>query len=416
MRFERTPNTFIENELYKLCDGEITRQFVGNYSTNSTWQPADIFRTIIGTCLEHTSLEDMCSAPETPSADTILRRCNELKWTDTEQLTNGWLFEIASRLQFPKKAKLTISIDIHSIPYYGNRSYFWVTGMKRKKGTNYAISFLTVTITTRKIRCPVAMRLMTKERMKDKLAVIEDILAELRVWLPITRVLMDRGFCQKDIITLLGEIGLEWLITAKHRGEVKKAHNEILQCIENLATEAGVNIKDRLALGKWARKQGLDTFRVEQVLTSKKGIRVPLVAALVRLKTNQRDSSQRFTYELFMYLTNLDVSARYIVKLYGKRWMIETDYRCINDFQAITNSISPQLRIILFGLAVTLNGLWVVFSILQNRLVKVGHFSIDENTRFYVQLTFRLVCIARWFCRYLRDEILPLLTFQGGDA
>ncbi|MHA1979456.1 MAG: transposase, partial [Candidatus Hodarchaeales archaeon] len=232
MRSERTPNTFIENELYKLCDGEITKQFVGNYSANSTWQPADILRTIIGTCLEHTSLEDLCSAPETPSADTILRRCNELKWTDTEKLTNGWLFEIASRLQFPKKAKLTISIDIHSIPYYGNRSYFWVTGMKRKKGTNYAISFLTVTITTRKIRCPVAMRLMTKKRMRNKLAVIGDILAELRVWLPITRVLMDRGFCQKDIITLLEEIGLEWLITAKHRSEVKKVHNEILQCIE----------------------------------------------------------------------------------------------------------------------------------------------------------------------------------------
>ena len=113
--------------------------------------------------MEHTSLEDMCSTPETPSADTILRRCNELNWADTEQLTNEWLFEIASRLQFPKKANVTISIDIHQIKYYGNRSYFWVTGMKRKKGTNYAISFITVTITTRRIRCPVTMRLMTKE-------------------------------------------------------------------------------------------------------------------------------------------------------------------------------------------------------------------------------------------------------------
>ena len=96
--------------------------------------------------------------------------------------------------------------------------------------------------------------------------------------------------------------------------------------------------------------------------------------------------------------------------------MIETDYRCITDFQAITNSISPQLRIILFGLAVTLNVLWVVFSVLQNRLLKVGYFSIDEKTQFYVQLTFSLVCIARWFCRHLRDEILPLLTFQGGNT
>ena len=179
MQFERTTNKFIENELYKLCDGETTRQIVGDYPANSTWQPANIFRTVIWTCLEHTSLEDVCSSPETPSADTIIRRCNELEWEDTEKLTNGWLSEIASRLQFPKKAKITVSIDIHQIPYYGETSYFWVTGMERKKGTNYAVSFLTATITTRKIRCPFAIRLMTKKRMKDKLAVIEDVLAEI---------------------------------------------------------------------------------------------------------------------------------------------------------------------------------------------------------------------------------------------
>ena len=140
---------FIHTELYKLCDGESTRQISSEYSPKAIWKPADIFRTIFEACLEHTSIENICSTPETPSADTIHTRCGELDLNQTERLVNEWATEISSRLQFPKKTYLTMSIDLYHRTYYGNPNKEWVAGMKRKKGTNYAVTNLVVTLTVR---------------------------------------------------------------------------------------------------------------------------------------------------------------------------------------------------------------------------------------------------------------------------
>ena len=407
---------FIHTELYKLCDGEATRQIVSKYSPKARWKPADIFRPIIEACLEHTSIEDVCSTPDNPSADTVHTRCGELDLRQTERLVNEWIRDISSRLQFPKNTYITISIDLHQRPYYGRPNKEWVTGMKLKKGTNYSVTFLVATLTTRTKRCPLAVRLLTKTRTKQKAALINEVLSELGLWLPIKRVLLDRGFCQDDIIQLLEDRGVDWIIAAIRRTETQRAFREIRDCVHTLAKQAGVDVNDKLALGQWARKQGLDVFRVESIRIRKEGTPVLLIATFVRQRTRHRDPRKRWRYGLFLYLTNLRVSARYLVKLYGKRWGIETDLRCINDFQAVTNSILPQLRLILFGLAMFFDALWVVYSIYQNILTELGDILVDQETQFRVKFHYELVCTARWFCRWLRKEILPQLTFQRGDA
>lgn len=411
MTVTETTEKFIQHELYKLCDGEATRHIVGEYPATSTWTVADVFRPIIEACLEHTSIEDICSSPENPSADTVHKRCNELPWQKAEQLVNEWVTDVSSRICLPKRAFITISFDLHQRPYYGDPSPEWVTGMKRKKGTNYAVTFLLVTITTRNIRCPLVVKLMTKSRMKMKAVMIDEILSELALRLPVRRVLLDRGFCQEDIINLLEDRGLEWVIAAIRKSGVKVAYQAIKTCVETLAKQAGVNVEDKLELGRWARKQGIDVFRVESVTIRKKGTPVPLIAAYVRQRTRKKDPTKRWIYCLFLYLTNLSCSARYIVKLYGKRWMIETDIRCINDFQAVTNSKLPSLRMLLFGLAVFFDALWVIFSVCENRMTELDPFPIDNVTQFLYKFCYRLICIARWFCRWLRKEILPLVCF-----
>ncbi len=412
----QTTEQFIHTELYKLCDGEATKRIIGEYSTKAIWKPADIFRTIIEACLEHTSIEDVCSTPNNPSADTVHTRCGELDLRQTENLVNEWITEISSRLQFRKNTYITISIDLHQRPYYGKPNKEWVTGMKLKQGTHFGITFLVATLTTRTKRCPLAVRLMTKTRMKHKAVLINEMLSELSLWLPIRRVLLDRGFCQEDIIRLLEERKLDWIIAAIRRNETRVAFREIRDCVHTLAKQAGVDIDDKLALGRWARKQGLDVFRVESIKLRKEGLPVPLIAVFVRQRTRNPIPQKRWRYGLFLYLTNLRVSARYLVKLYSKRWGVETDLRCISDFHAVTNSILPQLRLILFGLAMYFDALWVIYSVYQNILAERGDISVDQSTQFLVKFHYELVCIARWFCRWLRTEILPLLTFRGGDA
>ena len=104
------------------------------------------------------------------------------------------------------------------------------------------------------------------------------------------------------------------------------------------------------------------------------------------------------------------------MKLYSKRWIVETDIRCTNDFRAVTNSTSPQLRLLFYGLAMVFNALWIVFSTLINRLNDLSFDSLREDSIIAIKQADELVCIARWFLRFIRHEIFPLLCFQGVDA
>jgi hypothetical protein len=416
MRFQRTTKKFIQNELYKLCAGTDTNQILGEYSHKSTWQGQNIIKRLIHACLERTSLEDICSSTEGPSADTVHRRISELEMSQIEKLVNSWLLEIVSRLKFHHKSKITLAIDLYAQPFYGDPSYDWVIGFKRKKGTNYAIHYLVASIATQNIRCPVAVRLMTSRLKKHKVAVISQILDDLFTWLPIKRILFDRGFCQEDILQLMEDRGLEYVIAAIRHGEVKQATREIWACVEELAGQAGVDINDRFTLGQWVRKCGLDTFRVEHVSTGRGKKQVPLVAAFVRQRTYHKKYHKRGIYCLFTYLTNTKLSSRTVIKLYKRRWIVETEIRCINDFRPVTNSIRPQLRLLFYGLAMVFDALWIVFSTLISRLNNSSELIITSETRFDIRQYDELQCIARFFLRFIRTEIFPFLSFQGGDA
>ncbi|MHA2246258.1 MAG: transposase [Candidatus Hodarchaeales archaeon] len=416
MKYHRTTKKFIQNELYKLCVGTDTATIIDKYSYKSRWHPHDIIKRLIQACLEQTSLEDICSTTAGPSADTVHRRCSELEISQIEKLVNSWLIEVASRLKIHHKTKITLAFDLYEQPFYGNPSFDWVIGTKRKKGTNYAITFLIVSIATKNIRCPVGVRLMTSRQLKTKVIAVSQILDELLVWLPVKRVLFDRGFCQEDILQLMEDRGLEYVIAAIRHSRIKQASQEIWACVQQLAGQAGIDVSDHLALGRWVRKRGLDTFRVEHVSTGKKRTPVPLVAAFVRQRTNHRNPLKRAKYCLFLYLTNTTVTPRTVVRLYSKRWIVETDIRCINEFTAVTNSILPQLRLLFYGLAMVFDALWIVFSTLINRFTEEGTFSIPEWTQFVIKQRDTLQCIARYFLRLLRNEILPLLIFPGGDA
>ncbi|PWI47596.1 hypothetical protein CEE45_11125 [Candidatus Heimdallarchaeota archaeon B3_Heim] len=416
MKFPRITKQFVQKELYKLCDGYDTSQLIHKYSLKSTWYPQDIIKRLIQVCLERTSLEDICSSSEGPSADTVHRRCSELQFDQTEQLVNGWLIEVASRLRFHPNTKITLAFDMYYQPYYENPTAEWVSGYKRNKGTNYAICMLVASIATQKIRCPVAVRFMTKIRHKEKAGLVSSILDDLFDWLPVKRVLFDRGFCQEDIIQLAEDRGLEYIIAAVRHSTIKRAAQTIQETVQAHARLAGVNVDDPFVLGQWACQQGIDTFRVEYVATGRKRTQVPLVAAFVRKRTYLQKHLKRRTYGLYLYLTNTNVTPRRVVKLYSKRWIVETDIRCTNEFKAVTNSTNPQLRLLLYGLAMVFNALWIVFSTLFHRLSGLSSEILSEEATISIKQADKLICIARRFKRFLRQEILPQIHFLGGDT
>ena len=412
MKFNRTTKKAITRDIYKVCDGEQTKEIMGEYHPASAWQPENILKTVSEACLQRTSLEDLCESQKNPSADTVQKRINELELDQIDQLLNGWINEQVKRLHFHGNTYLTISIDFHQQPYYGDPSPNWVIGMKRKKGTNYCICFLLVSITTNKIRCPIYTKLVTKTEYGDKVGLLAKIWFILPNSFLIKRVYLDRWFCNDPIIEFLEDRGLEYVIAAKRVKSVKTSLAEVRACVEQLATLSDVDLEDNLALGQWCRKRGLDTFKVRDIVLKKRGTPTTLVAAFVRVRTHNRDPARRWSYTLYLYITNCRVSPRYVVKLYSKRWIIETDIRCIGTFKAVTNSTNPQLRSLLFGLAVLLDVLWIVYSTFTTRLhesvgdtfINPSYIPIKQSDLF--QFT------ARRFLRFVRDEILPQVTFR----
>ena len=416
MRFQRTTNQALTRDIYKVCDGELTKEVIGEYSHKSTWQPKNILGTVIEACLQKTSLEDVCESKENPSADRVQDRINELELDQIDHLLNGWMNEQVNRLRFHKNTKLTISIDFHHQLYYGDPSPEWVVGMKRKKGTSYCICFVLVTITTNKIRCPIYVKLLTRKEYTDKVGLFAVVWSKLPINLCIKRVFLDRWFSYDPIIEFLADRRLEYVMATRRGSTVKKSLVTIQECLKQLAGFSGINFEDKRELGKWVRKRGIDTFTVKHITLKRGGTPTTLVAVFVRIKTHNRDPTKRWTYALYLYITNCRVSPRYIVKLYSKRWIIETDIRCIDTFKAVTNSTSPQLRFLFFGLAVLLDVLWIFHSTLFNRLL--DNPGETPNIGFFISIkqSDTLQFTARRFLRYIRDEIFPLLSFRGGDA
>jgi len=343
MKFNRTTKQAITRDIYKVCDGEQTKEIVGEYTPTSTWQPENILKTVSEACLQRTSLEDICESTENPSADTIQKRISELELDQIDLLINGWINEQVQKLCFHGNTKLTISIDFHQHPYYGDPSPEWVIGMKRKKGTSYCICFLLVSTTTNKICCPIYTKLVTKTEYSDKIGLLAKIWFILPESFLIKRVYLDRWFCEDPIIEFLEDRGLEYVIAAKRVKSVKTSLAEVRACVEQLATLSEVDLEDKFALGQWCRKRGLDTFKVRDITLKKRGTPTILVTAFVRVRTYNRDPARRWSYTLYLYVTNCRVSTRYVVKLCSKRWIIETDIRCIGTFKAVTNNTNPQL-------------------------------------------------------------------------
>jgi hypothetical protein len=416
MHFERTTKKALTRDIYKVCDGEQTRVILGEYSPKSTWQPKNILKTVIEACLQKTSLEDICESKETPSADRVQDRLNELELDQIDQLLSGWMNEHVNRLQFHKNTSLTISIDLYQQPYYGDPSPDWIIGTKRKKGTSYCICFALVTITTNRIRCPIYVKLLRKKQYGDKIGLFTLIWSKLPINLAIKRVLLDRWFSYDPVIKFLEERGLEYVMATRRCLSVKKSLATIQESLSQLAEFAGINFKDKRELGIWCRKRGLDTFTVKHITIKKGGTPTTLVAAFVRIKTHNRDPAKRWTYALYLYITNCRVSPRHIIKLYSKRWIIETDIRCIGTFKAVTNSTSPQLRFLFFGLAVLFDLLWILYSTLINRSLD-GSIEAFKNYFFIsIKQSDTLQFTAQKFLRCVRDDIFPLLSFRGGDA
>tara|TARA_Y100000310_G_C20632994_1_gene789637 strand:- start:233 stop:1795 length:1563 start_codon:yes stop_codon:yes gene_type:complete len=223
-----------------------------------------------------------------------------------------------------KRRKLDIAIDIHKVPYYGDKNDPYVTEGKPEKGTSHFYQFITSSIV-------VAGRRFTLDVIPvHKLDTLEDLvdilIKKAKEKINIDKVYLDRGFDKAKVINVLKRNRVKFVMPKIRSSKVKA----------------------------WLKKSiGIKARKIEDFEVNKVKVNLYLV--------DDEDGVKR------AFITNLDIPeqlAHYLYKFYSRRWGIETGYRQMDhDFKPKTTSKNYHIRLFYFLFSVALYNLWVLVNI-----------------------------------------------------
>jgi hypothetical protein len=210
---------------------------------------------------------------------------------------------------------VAVAFDWHDQPYYG-KPVPGMVGTKPKRGTCYAFSFLTASILTagrRLVLCIVP--LSSREGLSELVLGLT-----ARVQKRVNRIgymAFDNGFQSSELILELQRRRISFILPLRDTAKLKRRQ-------------------------RWMRYAKRFTYTTQ-------GVTVDVVEA----------EDERWTYFL---ATNIAASPKRILRLYKRRWGIETSYRKIREFLPKTTSRSWVVRVFNFLLACLIYNAWVVIN------------------------------------------------------
>jgi hypothetical protein len=211
---------------------------------------------------------------------------------------------------------VAVAFDWHDVPYYG-RPMLGMVGTQPKRGTCYAFSFLTASILTagrRLVLCIVP--LSSREGLSG---LVLGLVARVKRWVKgLAYVAFDNGFQSSELILELQGHEIPFILPLRDT----------------------VKLKRRRRWMRYAKRFNYTT----------QGVTVDVVEA-------QDANGLRY-----FLATNIAASPKRILRMYKRRWGIETSYRKIREFLPKTTSRSWLIRIFNFIFACLLYNAWVVLN------------------------------------------------------
>jgi putative transposase len=277
-----------------------------------------------------------------PDGDTVLRQFGRADWRELakgftrlhrEPLIKAWR---SGLLQGP----VDIAFDFTDEPWHGEDLPFIVRG-EADRGTTRFIRWASVSILADPVRFVAATAPVFPDTSKTE--VIEFLLGELPPWLRFRRAFLDRGFYSVDVLTMLEENHIGYVVAARRTSRVKKAIRALRQKGKTSMRYTVRSLSDSI---------GTTLFFVED-----------------------EDG------EVHAFVTNLPVKdAERLAQAYRKRWGIETAFRVKNGFRAKTCARTYPVRFALYMMAMALYNFWVFVNVLM--VLALG--SVPEKPRITV--------------------------------
>ena len=240
---------------------------------------------------------------------------------------------------------VALAFDWHDQAYYGKPA-LGVLGTKPKLGSSHAFSFLTASILTagkRLVLCIVPLQ------SREGLPALLSLIAHIERWVDgFAYVAFDNGFQNSELILSLQQLQIPFILALRETGKLKRRR-------------------------RWMRYAERFTYTTQ-------GVTVDVVEAV---------DWKGWKYHL---ATNLPYTAERVLRLYKRRWGIETSYRKIREFLPKTTSRNWTVRIFNFIFACLIYNAWVILNAKAREHVttleiKLTHFLNYILTYLTIQLT-----------------------------
>ncbi|MGC9134490.1 MAG: hypothetical protein C0177_06695 [Fervidicoccus fontis] len=321
-------NRNVVRKLFKLSSRALKESLDIKVAKNSKYMNEDIVKSLIYVSLNNTSAEsgskDLAKDMDVPSPDVVLRR---LKALDLSNVINA--LNKANMKLVKKHARdgMKMAIDYTEEPYYGKIDMY-VTRNKYKSGADVFHTFATISVVGKVERERLTLYSLPVTRLDTK----EEIVRELLKNSPRpSLLLMDRGFFTIEIIKLLTEMGIKFIIPAVRNERVKRVIDDYIHGMMPAVFEYEMGSKVYMVIAK-KRNAKEDDRPVDKY--------IPLV-------TNVKfDDPQEMV--------------AVIPEEYRYRWEIETSYRVEDGFETKTTSRNFTLRVIYFMVGYILYNSWII--------------------------------------------------------
>jgi len=303
-----------------------------------------LWKTILFCALEGRYLEngvdrlDEKGRYAVPDADTVYAR---LKRKSVDEILAEFLAIREKMIRWLRKArkipwKITVLIDEHDVPWYGDDAPYLVS-TRKCDGTSLCFRYITINAVIGNQRiCLYALPVTSFSR---KAELVDELLAVVHRFFRIRLVLFDRGFSQDStVLKTVAERGLRYLAPLPKNHKIKRL------------------IEDTNQSGAWYHPG---------YVYGRAGISLNLF-----FTPNGKHMAERWrNYHVFC--TNIDLADAdlyCLAEMYRGRWNIENFYRDgKGHFMIKTKTGDPSVRLFFFMVAVLLYNLWY----LVRRLVMV---------------------------------------------
>jgi hypothetical protein len=273
---------------------------------NSVYKAKDFAYRLIQSGIEHQSLEAMFKLTGYLSADRVLDKLHKV----SEKRIQRLITNVNKNLKLPKK--VILAVDFTEKEYYGDKNHLGIIGSKGGKYVRRYIEVSTVKPALFVNAFPVNQ--FTNNKSKLLTSLIEGFYDSYTS--KVDLLLLDRGFFTKEVVKLLTDRKVKFLMPA-----VK--NKAIVKLVEKF--EQG-EIPDRIRYSFGGTRTNLLFFKTEE--------------------------------ETLIYMTNTRYSPLRAHVLYRKRWQIETNFREQNNFIFKTTTQDFILRYLAFALGGLLFNAW----------------------------------------------------------